>query len=96
MERFLKNFITFTRINTVKKKDGLNRKDKKKIYYKKLRLTNDYQYEPEEEEQQQQTSKKPDKKEPPQKPTKDDLRKFKEWVNKKETGINSKLFKKYF
>ena len=80
----------------MKKKDGLNRKDKKKIYYKKLRLTNDYQYEPEEEEQKQQTSKKPDKKEPPQKSTKDDLRKFKEWVNKKETGINSKLFKKYF
>ena len=50
-----------------------------------MRLTNDYQYESEEEEQQQHTSKKSDKKELLKKPTKDDLIKFKEWVNKKET-----------
>ena len=41
------------------KKDSLNTKNKKDFYYKKLRLTDDYQYEPEEEkEKQQQTSKK--------------------------------------
>ena len=54
------------------KKDGLNTKDKKYFYYKKLRLTDDYQFESE-EEREQQTSKKPDKKELPKKPTKDDL-----------------------
>ena len=52
------NFITFTRINAVTKKIVWKQKTKK-LYYKKLRLTNDYQYESEEEEQQ--TSKKPDK-----------------------------------
>ena len=64
-----------------------------------MRLADDYQYEPEEEkeeEEQQQTSKNLDKKEPPKKPTKDDLSRFSEWVNKKETDINHKLFKKYF
>ena len=50
-----------------------------------MRLTNDYQYESEEEEQQEHTSKKPHKKELLKKPTKDDLIKFNEWVNKKET-----------
>ena len=54
------------------KKDGLNTKDKKYFYYKKLRLTDNYQFESE-EEREQQTSKKPDKKELPKKPTKDDL-----------------------
>ena len=33
---------------------------------------------------QQQNSKKPDKKEPPEKPTKDNVSKFNEWVNEKE------------
>ena len=41
-------------------KNGLKIKHTKKFDYKKLRLTNDYQYEPEEEKEQQ-TSKKPDK-----------------------------------
>ena len=78
-------------------KDGLNTKDKKNFYYKKLRLTDDYQYESqEEEENEQQTSKKPDKKEPLKKPTKDNVSKFNEWVNEKETGINSEIFQKYF
>ena len=40
--------------------------------------------------------KKFDKKEPPKKPTKDDLREFNEQVNKRETGINSELFRKHF
>ena len=49
-------------------KDGLNVKNKSLLYYKKMRLTNEYQYESEEEEKEekeQQTNKKPDKKEPP-------------------------------
>ena len=39
-------------------KDGLNIKNKKLLYHKKLRLADDYQYESEEEKQQ--TSEKPD------------------------------------
>ena len=61
-----------------------------------MRLIDDYQYESEEEEkEEQQTSKKLDKKEPPKKPTKEELREFNEWVNKKKTGINSEIFQKY-
>ena len=60
-----------------------------------MRLTDDYQYESEEEEKQQ-TSRKPDKKELPKKPIKDDLRKFNEWVDEKETDINRELFKMRF
>ena len=40
-------------------KEGLNTKNKKRFYYKKLRLTDDYQYESEEEKQK--TSKNSDK-----------------------------------
>ena len=36
------------------------------------------------------------KKEPLKKTTKDDVRNFNEWVNKKETGINYKLFEEHF
>ena len=64
-----------------------------------MRLIDDYQYESEEEEKEekeQQTSKKTDEKQLPKKPTKDDWIKFNEWVNKKETGINSEIFQRYF
>ena len=50
-------------------------KDTKKFDYKKLRLSDDYQYESEEETEQQ-TSRKPDKNESPKKPTKTDLGDF--------------------
>ena len=64
---------------------------------KKLRLTDDYQYESEEEEEEKkQTSKIPDQKEPPKKPIKDNASNFDEWVNGKETGINSEVFQKHF
>ena len=74
-------------------KDDLDTKSKKKFYYKKLRLTDDYHYESEEEEKeekQQHVSKKLDKKESPNKC------RFNEWVNRKETGINSEIFQKHF
>ena len=73
--------------------DGLNTNNKKLFYYKKLRLTDNYQYESEEE---QQTSKKFDKNEPPKKPAKDNWINFNEWVNKKETDLNSEIFQRYF
>ena len=62
-----------------------------------MRLTDDYQYEPEEEEEEkQQTSKIPDKKEPPKKPAKGNACNFNERINRKETGINSEIFQKHF
>ena len=73
-------------------KDGLNTKDKKLLYYKKLRLTDDYQYKSEEDEKEnQQISKKSDIKEPPKKSTKDDWIKFNEWINGKNRSINYEL-----
>ena len=38
-------------------KDGLNTKNKKIFYYRKLRLTDDYQYKPEEEEEEEEEEK---------------------------------------
>ena len=69
-------------------------KYRRNLNYKKLRLTDDYQYESEEEEeqQQQQISKKPNKKELLKKLTKDESKTFNEWLNKEETDINSELF----
>ena len=81
----------FTKINTMKKK-SLNTKSKKYFYYEKLRLTDDYQYESEKEEKEQQTSKK----ELLKKPTEEDESNFNEWVNKKETSINSEIFQRLF
>ena len=59
--------------------------------YEKLRLTDDYQHESEEEEEKQ-TSKK----ELLKKPTEEDGNNFNEWVNKKETNINSEIFQRLF
>ena len=75
-------------------KDGLNTKNKKNFYYKKLKLADDYQYKSEEEkkeekeEKEQQTSKKLNKKEPLKKSTKYDWITFNEWVNEKEKDLN--------
>ena len=80
-------------------KDGLDTKNKKNFYYKKLRITNDDQYESEEEkkeEEEQQISKKLDKKEPPKISAKVDVNKFNEWVNKEEIDRNSEIFQKNF
>ena len=66
----------------------------KKFDYKKLRLTDDYEYESEEEEKQ--TDKKLDKKEPPKKPTESRVKELNKLINKKETDMNKELFQKYF
>ena len=52
--------------------NSLNTKDTEKFNYKKLRFTDDYQYESEEEKEQ--TSKKSDKKELPKKTIKTDVK----------------------
>ena len=38
------NCITFTKINTIKKINSLDTENKAKLDYKKLRLTDDYEY----------------------------------------------------
>ena len=68
-------------------------KNRIKFDYKKLRLTDDYQYPSEEEEQQ--TSKEFNKKEPLKKPTKTNFNELNEII-KEETEINKELFKNYF
>ena len=68
-----------------KKIDKLSAKDKKKLDYKKLRLS-DYLYSSEEEE----------KEEEEQKPTKDDYKTLIKQIIDEETDINKELFKKYF
>ena len=67
LEIFLMNYITFTKINMMKKKVAQMQKTRNVYTTKKLRYTNDYQYESleekeEEEEEKEQTSKKPNKK----------------------------------
>ena len=60
----------------------MDTENKKKLDYKKLRLTNDYQYPSEEE-----TS---------EKLTKTDFDELNEQINKEETEINEELFKNNF
>ena len=60
-----------------------------------MRLSYDYQYEPEEEEKEQKEQ-HTSKKEPPKKPAKDHVSSFNEWVNEKERGINSEIFQRHF
>ena len=66
LDIFLMNYITFTKINIMKKKVAQMQKTRNVYTTKKLRYTNDYQYksleEEEEEEEKEQTSKKPNKK----------------------------------
>ena len=63
-----------------KKINSLDTENRTKLYHKKLRLTDDYEYPSEEEEEKTIT----------------DLNAFKEWIIKKEANINSELFRQYF
>ena len=63
----------------------MSAKDKKKLDYKKLRISDNYLYSSEEEEKEQEE----------QKPTKDDYKTLIKHINE-ETNINDDLFNKYF
>ena len=65
-----------------KKINSLDTENKKKFDYKKLRLTDDYQYSSE--------------KETSEKLTKTHFDKINEWIINEETEINEEIFKKYF
>ena len=68
------NCMTFTNVNTTKKINSLDAKNRKKLDYKKLRLSDNYQYSSEEEEEQ--------------KPTKDDYKTLIKQNIDEETDIN--------
>ena len=74
--------MTFTNVNTAKKINSLDAKNKKKLDFKKLRLSDNYQYSYEEEEEQ--------------KPTKDDYKTLIKQIIDEETDINVDLLNKYF
>ena len=78
---FIINCITFTKINTIKKINSLDTKNRIKLDYKKLRLPDDYDYSSDEEQEEN---------------TITDTNAFNEHINKEETGINTGLFKKHF
>ena len=77
--------MMFTKVSIAKKIDKLSAKDKKKLDYKKLRLS-DYLYSSGEEEEEEEE----------QKPTKDDYKTLIKQIIDEETNINKELFKKYF
>ena len=68
-----------------KKIDKLSVKDKMKLNYKKLRLSDNYLYSSEEEKEEEE-----------QKPTKDDYKILIKQITDEETNINDDLFNKYF
>ena len=74
--------MTFTKVNTKKKKKSLDAQNKKKLHYKKLRFS-DYLYLSEEEQEEQ-------------KRTKGDCKTLIKQIIDEETDINEQLFNKYF
>ena len=59
----------------------MDTKNKKKLNYKKLRLTDDYQYLSEKEEQEE---------------TKTDMNEISKYIAEEETNINKEWFKRHF
>ena len=71
-----------------KKTNSLNAKNKKKLDYKKLRLSDNYLYSSEEEQEEEQEQKQDEKTIDPNE--------FNESIIKEETDINKELFMKHF
>ena len=66
-----------------KKINSLDAKNKKKLNYKKLRLSDNYQYSSEEEQEGQEK-------------TKTDMNEIIKYITKEEIDLNEEIFKKYF
>ena len=80
-----------------KKINSLSTKNRIKLDYKKLRLSDDYLYSSEEEKQkEEQEEGQEEEQEEKQRETITDANKFNKWVNKQEADINTELFKKRF
>ena len=85
------NCMTFTNVNTTKKKHRLSAKNKIKLDYKKLRLSDEYLYSSEEEQEKQ------DKKQEKQDKKPFDLDDLIELIiNREKLPINNELLKKHF
>ena len=79
----------------------MSEKDKKKLDYKKLRLSDNYLYLSEEKQEEQKEifpieSDDKTEQQTSKKPTKDDKIALNKWIIDQETDINEELFKKYF
>ena len=84
-----------------KKIDILNAKNKKKFDYKKLRLSDNYQYSSEEEQEEKQEKQEEEQEKQEEEQEKQDektiyVNKFNESIIKEETDINKELFKNHF
>ena len=84
-----------------KKLNSLSTKNRIKLDYKKLRLSDDYLYSSEEEQEEQKKifpikSDDKTKQQTSKKPTKDDLIALNKRIIDEEIDINEELFKKYF
>ena len=93
--------MTFTKINTIKKINSLNTKNRIKLDYKKWRLSDDYLYLPEEKQEEQKEIfpiKSDDKtnQQTSKKPTKDDMIALNKWIIDEEENINEELLTKHF
>ena len=66
--------------------NSLDTENRKRLDYKKLKLTDDYRHLPEEEQEKEQEKE----------PAITDANAFNEWINKKEKDINKELFTKHF
>ena len=87
--------MTFTNVNTIKKKHRLSAKNKIKLDYKKLRLSDEYLYSSEEEQEKQ--DKKQEKQEEKQDKKPFDLDDLIELIiNREKLPINNELLKKHF
>ena len=69
--------------------NSLDTKNRDKLHYKKLRLS-DYSFEEKQDENQD------EKQEQIQEKPITDAKRFKEWIDKKEADIKSEIFSKYF
>ena len=86
------NCITRTTVNTIKKLSSLDTRNRIKYDYKKLKLTDYYQYLSEEEHEEEQEEEQEEK----QEETISDVNKFNKWINQKEKSINTEIFTKHF
>ena len=80
-----------------RKINSLNTKNRKKLDYKKLRLSDDYQYSSEEEQKEKHEEEQKEKQDEEQEEKIiADANVFNEQINKEEKNINNELFKKHF
>ena len=87
--------MTFTNLNTVKKIDRLSAKNKIKLNYKQLKLSDEYLYSSEEKQEKQEEEQEKQDKKTGKKTI--DTDEYIEWmINKEDEHVNQEIFQKYF